>query len=123
MNEERQGRRVNGKQFRQLALALPEAAEGSHQGHPDFRVRGKIFATLNADESAGHTRCDSANLDVLVRANPVAFRDAWSGRWLGIDLSQVKEADVLELLEDAWLSVAPKVLAARYERGQAGCVR
>jgi hypothetical protein len=32
--------------FRRLALSLPEAAEIGHMGHPDFRVRGKIFATL-----------------------------------------------------------------------------
>jgi hypothetical protein len=32
--------------FRRLALSLPEAAEGAHMGHPDFRVRNKIFASL-----------------------------------------------------------------------------
>jgi len=32
--------------FRALALNLPGAAEGSHQGHADFRVGGRIFATL-----------------------------------------------------------------------------
>jgi hypothetical protein len=33
-------------EFRRLALALPEAVESEHMGHPDFRVRKKIFATL-----------------------------------------------------------------------------
>lgn len=33
-------------QFRKLALRFPEAAESAHMAHPDFRVRGKIFATL-----------------------------------------------------------------------------
>ncbi|MGQ0552829.1 MAG: MmcQ/YjbR family DNA-binding protein [Planctomycetota bacterium] len=32
--------------FRKLALAFPAASEGAHMGHPDFRVGGKIFATL-----------------------------------------------------------------------------
>ena len=32
--------------FRTLALSLPEATESAHQNHPDFRVRGKVFATL-----------------------------------------------------------------------------
>jgi hypothetical protein len=107
---------MNGNRFRQLALALPEAVEGAHRGHPDFRVSRKVFATLNADESAGHVKCDPVNLELLVRANPVVFRDAWGGRWLGIDLSQVDEGEVLELLEDAWLSVTRKALAASYER-------
>ena len=32
--------------FRRLALAFPGAEERAHMGHPDFRVGGKIFATL-----------------------------------------------------------------------------
>jgi hypothetical protein len=32
--------------FRRLALAMPEASEGAHMGHPDFRVCRRIFATL-----------------------------------------------------------------------------
>jgi hypothetical protein len=32
--------------FRRLALALPGAEESSHMGHADFRVGGRIFATL-----------------------------------------------------------------------------
>jgi hypothetical protein len=32
--------------FRRLALALEGAEEGSHMGSPDFRVGGRIFATL-----------------------------------------------------------------------------
>jgi len=32
--------------FRRLALSLPDTAEGAHHGHADFRVQGKIFATL-----------------------------------------------------------------------------
>jgi hypothetical protein len=34
------------EQFREIALSFPEAVEASHMGHPDFRVGGKIFATL-----------------------------------------------------------------------------
>jgi hypothetical protein len=32
--------------FRAIALSLPDTIESSHMDHPDFRVRGKIFATL-----------------------------------------------------------------------------
>ena len=39
--------------FRRIALSLPEAVEGSHFGQADFRVGGKIFATL-ALESEGY---------------------------------------------------------------------
>ena len=39
--------------FRRLALSLPGAEEGSHMGSPDFRVGGRIFATL-ASQSQGY---------------------------------------------------------------------
>jgi hypothetical protein len=39
--------------FRRLALSLPGAEEGSHMGAADFRVGGRIFATL-ASESQGY---------------------------------------------------------------------
>ena len=32
--------------FRRIALTMPEATEGAHFGNADFRVGGKIFATL-----------------------------------------------------------------------------
>ena len=34
-------------EFRRMALSLPEASESAHMGHPDFRVRGKIFGLLS----------------------------------------------------------------------------
>src|SRR5580704_18166179 len=37
---------MTGADFRRIALSMPEAVEGSHFGHADFRVGGKIFATL-----------------------------------------------------------------------------
>src|SRR5271168_1117471 len=39
--------------FRRLALSLPGAEEGSHMGSADFRVGGRIFATL-ASEKQGY---------------------------------------------------------------------
>jgi YjbR len=36
--------------FRRLALSLEGAEEGSHFGHADFRVDGRIFATLAAEK-------------------------------------------------------------------------
>src|ERR1700740_1614505 len=38
---------MTAEEFRKMALSLPEASEAAHMGHPDFRVGGKIFATLS----------------------------------------------------------------------------
>src|ERR1700733_3781732 len=41
--------------FRRIALLLPGAEESSHMGSPDFRVGGRIFATLAmADKGYGN---------------------------------------------------------------------
>ena len=48
--------------FRRIALSLQGAEASAHMGAPDFRVGGRIFATL-ASESLGygnltkHTNC------------------------------------------------------------------
>src|SRR5262245_20824159 len=42
---------MTAEEFRSLALSLPETAEGAHMGHPDFRVGGRIFATLGPGEA------------------------------------------------------------------------
>ncbi len=44
---------MNAADFRRLALRLDGAEEGSHMGSPDFRVGGRIFATL-AHQAQGY---------------------------------------------------------------------
>lgn len=44
---------MNGDDFRRIALSLEGAEEKSHMGSPDFRVGGRIFATL-ASQSLGY---------------------------------------------------------------------
>jgi hypothetical protein len=41
---------MNAEDFRRIALSLEGAEEGSHMGSPDFRVGGRIFATLASQE-------------------------------------------------------------------------
>jgi hypothetical protein len=41
--------------FRRIALSLPGAEESSHMGAPDFRVGGRIFATLASQGQATGT--------------------------------------------------------------------
>jgi hypothetical protein len=39
---------MNANDFKRIATSLPDAEEGSHMGATDFRVGGRIFATLAA---------------------------------------------------------------------------
>lgn len=44
---------MNAEDFRRIALNLEGAVEGSHMGAADFRVGGRIFATL-ASQAQGY---------------------------------------------------------------------
>ena len=45
--------KMTAEDFRRMALGMKGAIEGAHMGHPDFRINGKIFATLHADRQWG----------------------------------------------------------------------
>ena len=66
--------------FRRLALSMPDACEMGHMGHPDFRVRGKIFATLGYPDAAwGMVRLTPEPQAALVRRQPAVFEPVKGG--------------------------------------------
>lgn len=68
-------------EFRRIALSLPEAFEGAHMGHADFRVGGKIFATLGyPDERHGMVAIPPDEQAKLVQEMPAIFAPA-AGAW------------------------------------------
>lgn len=101
--------------FRKLALALPEVLEGAHMGHADFRVGGKIFATLGyPDSKFGMVNVPPHEQDLLVRQHPTAFAPA-SGAWgragsTAVRLAVAPRVVVKHALESAWTRRAPKRL-------------
>jgi hypothetical protein len=104
-------RAVSHAVVRRLALALPEVVEASHLGRPDFRVRGKIFATLPVDKSKVVLKSTAADVSALVSADGATFWDEWRGRWLGVQLDGVSMPFLRDLIADAWRVVAPKRIA------------
>jgi hypothetical protein len=67
--------------FRRIALSLAGAEERSHVGHPDFRVKGKVFATLGyPDEGWAMVRLMPEQQEDFVALAPEAFRPA-NGAW------------------------------------------
>jgi hypothetical protein len=108
---------VTAAQFRKLALSLPETAEQSHMNHPDFRVRGKIFATLGyPNATTAVVRINHAQQDMLTRAEPAAFSPvpgAWGSRGATcVNLKKARKAPTLDALRMAWRNAAPKSLLA-----------
>src|SRR5690242_18909947 len=67
--------------FRKLALSFPDTEERSHMNHPDFRVRGKIFATLGyPDGNSGMVSLTPEEQQNYLGAAPDAFTPA-KGVW------------------------------------------
>ena len=102
--------------FRKLALSFPEAVESAHMHHPDFRVCGKIFATLGyPDENSAVVKLTPDEQRDLVRGDPNVFQ-AMKGAWgrggsTSIHLPSAKIEIVREALGAAWRNTAPKRLA------------
>jgi len=85
--------------FRRIALELPEAVEGTHMGHADFRVGNKIFATL-PDDATGMVKLAPEQQELFMRVDP-AFIPA-KGAWGRQGCTLVLLAKVSEdLLRDA----------------------
>jgi hypothetical protein len=64
-----------------MALEIPEAVERSHMNHPDFRVAGKIFASLGVpDENWGMVKLTPEQQRALIERAPEVFRPS-SGAW------------------------------------------
>jgi hypothetical protein len=98
-----------------MALSLPEAVEVSHMDHPDFRVRGKIFATLGyPDHGWGMVSLTPTDQQLLVLAEPEVYvpaKGAWGRRGAtGVLLRAAKKSTVREALAAAWRKTAPKTL-------------
>jgi hypothetical protein len=103
------------EEFRRIALSMAEASESAHMGHPDFRVGGKIFATLGYPEDhLGTVMLTREEQERFLRSHPKVFtpaKGAWGRqgsthvRLAAVDASTLRKAMVI-----AWRKRAPKRL-------------
>jgi hypothetical protein len=104
--------------FRKLALSLPETEERQHMNHPDFRVAGKIFATLGyPDRTRGMVKLSPEDQHNFCKEHPQAFTPV-QGAWgrLGATSVLLKAAHndaIQKAIEAAWRFNTPKVSPAR----------
>jgi hypothetical protein len=106
---------VSSSRFRLIALGLPGVVEASHQGHPDFRVGKRIFATLGyPDRGWGMVKLTPEQQSVLVEAEPEIFRPVpggWGKRGsTNVRLTAADAATHRSALTLAWSNSAPKSL-------------
>lgn len=92
-------------EFREIALSFPNTEEREHMNHPDFRVNGKIFATLSNDLSKGMAQLDSDLQEDYMILDPSfhAAVGAWGrGGSTMITLETAKPDVVRSALAKAW---------------------
>ena len=114
--------------FRKLALAQPHAVEGAHNGHADFRVGGKVFASLGPDEDWAMVKLSPDDQADLVGDGAGAGDGAGpykpaAGAWgvqgcTIITLRRAGQAKVGRAIAAAWRNVAPKRLIKEFKQGE-----
>lgn len=106
---------MTADEFREIALALPDAVESAHVNHPDFRVAGKIFATLGyPDNGCGVVKLTPDQQGDFIGRDPDIFEPV-SGGWgrrgnTIVNLAKANAAIAGKALRIAWGNVAPKRL-------------
>jgi hypothetical protein len=106
--------------FRRIVLALDGAVEASHMNHPDFRVNGRIFASLSGEPQKGMATLAPADQQRFIADEPDVFHSA-AGAWgaMGCTLMHLRHANeesVGEALTLAWrlaLSKGPARMKAK----------
>lgn len=101
---------MTAQEFRRMALKLDGATAQKHMGHPDFRVDGKIFATLGyPGRGWGMVKLTPEQQELFVRSQPKAFMPV-KGAWgragaTNVALPTAKKGAVREALAMAWENV------------------
>jgi hypothetical protein len=104
--------------FRRLALSLPETEERSHMNHPDFRVAGKLFATLDyPGKGWAMVKLTPVEQEMFVEDQPKVFNPcngAWGRRGCtNVSLKSAKKSTMQRALLAAWQLAAPKRLTQK----------
>jgi hypothetical protein len=107
---------MTSDEFRKMALEIPTAVEQSHMNHPDFRVTGKIFASLGApDANWGMVKLTPDQQRAFIEKAPEVFKPC-SGAWGRAGATNVYLASAKASIVRAALDAAAENVAARAKK-------
>lgn len=98
---------MTADQFRKLVLSFSDTEERAHHGHPDFRVGGKIFATLGyPDQTRGMVQLTPEQQAEFMHDHPQVFSPA-AGKWglngsTIVNLPEATKTALRTAVEGAW---------------------
>jgi hypothetical protein len=103
--------------FRRIALGMKDAVEGAHMGHPDFRVNGRIFATIHPDPAYGMVKLTPEQQQEFIRDHPAVFAPE-NGAWGRAGCTRVRIDAADEELLGAALTLARQNLGRSDRRSR-----
>lgn len=107
---------MDAADFRRLALGLDGAEESSHMGAADFRVGGRIFATLASEEQGyGNLRLTPEQQAVFLEEQPEVFL-AIAGGWGRMGMTHIRLAEATEALMAGALRTAWRLRCQKNEQ-------
>jgi len=107
---------MNAADFRRIALSLEGAEEGWHMGSADFRVGGKIFATLAAQKEGYGNLMLSPELQADFVAEAPEFFVPIRGGWGRMGMTHVRLANANEDVLRGALQAAWKLRIAKNKK-------
>ena len=114
---------MDADDFRRIALSLEGAEEGSHMGSADFRVGGRIFATLAAEKHGyGNLMLTPEQQQAFVDELPEVFLPIHGG-WGGNGATHVRLAEVSRDVLEGALRTAWKLRVEKNTATQRGRTR
>jgi hypothetical protein len=108
--------------IRELALGLPRSYEALVHDRVKFRVGRIVYLAFSRDETVMGFAFPKQEREALVRSEPEKFlmpsRSDLRYQWVEVRLAAIDDAEMRELVIDAWRMVVPKRVAAAYDDGE-----
>jgi hypothetical protein len=103
---------MTADEFREVALSLHGATEGSHMNHPDFRANGRIFASLHTGETTGMVKLTPEEQAEFLKLKPAMFTPS-PGAWgrqgcTNVILAKADSRTLKQAMTLAWEGVIAK---------------
>ncbi|HEU4540165.1 MAG TPA: MmcQ/YjbR family DNA-binding protein [Jiangellaceae bacterium] len=110
---------VTAEDVRRVAMSLPRTTERVVRDQLKFYVGRIVYVAISPDESSMGFGFPKEERAALVAAEPQKFfmpiRSDERYNWVQVWLAAIDEAEMRELVMDAWRMVVPKRVAAGYD--------
>jgi hypothetical protein len=115
---------VTIEDVRAFAMGLPRTTEALVRDRVKFRVGRIVYVAFSRDETVMGFGFPKEEREALVRAEPDKFLMPTRGdlryHWVEVRLEAIDEAEMRELVLDAWRICVPKRVAAAYDERHSG---